>query len=333
MNSLFTHSINNRTLTTYNSIEKELELLPDKNYLFDLSYLSVLDVSGDKAIEFLQGQVTCDVQSLTDIQMVQGAQCNLQGRILTLMDILNWQGIKLVLPSDLMDPTIKSLTKTAMLSRVSLGNNSDLCILGFYFQNANDLIPDANFFADTLHTLTQGTYSCWYHLGNHFYIFIAPAEFAKKLSQLFAEKNQLRGSLTWHTLRLKQQEITIYPETRGLFLPHRLDLQKTPYLSFNKGCYKGQEIIARMHYKATIKHHMQPGTILTHENIYSGQKLFSGSTHTEVGELIDFSPLDSNPNTKHYLVVVSILKDFNESVLFDGHNQSIELNTVTKGVT
>ena len=43
-------------------------------------------------------------------QMIQGAQCrNLQGRILTLMDVINWQGIKLVLPADLLEATIKSL--------------------------------------------------------------------------------------------------------------------------------------------------------------------------------------------------------------------------------
>ncbi len=321
MNTIFNHLINNRALTTFNSMDKERELQPGKNYLFDLTHLGVLDVRGEQTIEFLQGQLTCDVQSISDIQIIQGAQCNLKGRIITLMDIINWQGIKLVLPKDLMEATIKSLNKTAMLSRVTLNENSDLSVLGFYLQNPKDLVPDTNFFPDNLYGLTYGSQYCCYHLGHGFYIFLAKAEFAKKVYQHFAEENQLLGSLTWHSLRLAKQQITIYPESRGLFLPHRIDLHKTPCLSFNKGCYKGQEIIARMHYKATIKHQLEIHEIKTKEKIYSGQKLLKESDGTEVGELIDFSILDN----ERYLVAISLLKGFSEPVLFDGHHELVYL--------
>ena len=83
----------------------------------------------------------------------------------------------------------------------------------------------------------------------------------------------------------------------------RLDLHQTPYLSFNKGCYKGQEIIARMHYKATLKHQLGLYEISTPEKIYSGQKLLNESG-AEVGELVDYSLLGK----EHYLVIVSLLK-------------------------
>ena len=318
---MINHLINNRSLTTLHSIQDELNLREETNYLFDLTHLSVLNVTGDKALDFLQGQLTCDVQSISDIQMIQGAQCNLQGRILSFMDVLNWQGIKMVIPNDLVESTIKSLNKTAMLSRVMLKENKELRVLGFYLQNPNDLVPDTPFFPNTLYALSYGAQYCCYHLGNGFYVFLVQSELAQSICQRFAEQDQLLGSLTWHTLRLAKQQMDIYPESRGLFLPHRVDLHQTPYLSFSKGCYKGQEIIARMHYKATLKHQLSIYSIKTNEKLYSGQKLLKEIGATELGELVDFSLLDNG----RYLIAVSILKNAEPVVFFDGHNNSVKL--------
>ncbi|VEB37303.1 YgfZ/GcvT domain-containing protein [Legionella cherrii] len=324
MSNIFTHPVNSRTLTTFKDLEKELILLPQLNYLFDLSYIGVVDVIGDKAIDFLQGQLTCDVQSVSDIQMIQGAQCNLKGRILALMDIIDWQGIKLILPADLEEATINSLNKYALLSRVSLKTSKCFKIFGFYLQNQKDIIPDSDFFPSTPYSQTYNAHSCFYHLGNGFYILLTLAENAQEIQQRFVNKEQFLGSLTWHTLRLYQKQIEIYPESRGLFLPHRLDLQQTPYISFNKGCYKGQEIIARMHYKATLKHQMKICEIKTEQKIYSGQKILNQPEGTELGELVDFSILGLD----HYLVAVSILKEADRTVFLEGCHQSIELTDV-----
>ncbi|WP_454782585.1 CAF17-like 4Fe-4S cluster assembly/insertion protein YgfZ [Legionella sp. WA2022007384] len=321
MSTTFTHLINNRALTTFNALENELKLLPQKNYLFDLSYLSTIDVEGNKAIDFLQGQLTCDLGSISDIQMIQGAQCNLKGRILALMDIINWHGVKLVLPKDLQESTIHSLSKYALLSRVSLKSTIQFKIFGFYLQNQEDILPDTDFFPNALYAQSYTAHSCFYHLGNGFYIFLVQNEHTQEIQERFIRKEQFLGSLTWHTLRLFQQQIDIYPESRGLFLPHRLDLQKTPYINFNKGCYKGQEIIARMHYKATLKHQMSVYQIKTEHKIYSGQKLFEQPGGSELGELVDFSILGYG----HYLIAVSILKGTGQTVFLDGHDQPIEL--------
>lgn len=316
------HLINNRVLTTLNPSEKELKLQAHKNYLFPLCYLGVLDIHGDKAQHFLQGQLTCDINSVSERQIAQGAQCNLKGRILTLMDIIAWQGIKIILPKDLQEATISSLSKTAMLSHVSIKANKELFVFGFYLQNHEDLFPNNHSFSDSIYSLTHNTHSCCYHLGYGFYIIVADNDLANNIQKAFVEKDQLLGSLTWHTLRLNYQQIDIYPESRGLFLPHRLDLQQTPYLSFNKGCYKGQEIIARMQYKAISKHQMQINEIKTNQKIYSGQKLLNKSEGTELGELIDFSIINSD----HYLIAISILKEAGETIFFEGHSESIKLN-------
>ncbi len=147
------------------------------------------------------------------------------------------------------------------------------------------------FFPDKLYAQSHSADFCYYHLGHGFYIFIVHADKAEAFCLPFIEKDQWSGSLIWHTLRLYNAQIEIYPESRGLFLPHRLGLHKTQYISFNKGCYKGQEIIARTHYKATLKHELKLHIITTDEKLYSGQKLFKVNESAESGELIDYAPL------------------------------------------
>ena len=115
--------------------------------------------------------------------------------------------------------------------------------------------------------------------------------------------------------------LSIYPESRGLFLPHRLDLHLTPYLSFDKGCYKGQEIIARTHYRATLKHELATYLVNTEEQLFSGQKLFKSDESIELGELVDFSYLDKN----QYLIAVSIIKNAPQVVRFENNDKTVEL--------
>ena len=321
MKATMDHIINSRVLNTFSPIDTELTLNKNNNYLFDLSYLGVVDISGDKGPEFLQGQLTCDVSLVSDIQMLQGAQCNLKGRILSLLDIIKWNGLKLVLPKDLIAATQNSLHKTAQLSRVSLPENNELKVFGFYLQNPDDILPDSSFFSNNLYALSYNTNYCYYHLGNGFYIFLIKNDIEQAFCKPFNDRNQLLGSLTWHTLRLHQQQIEIYPESRGLFLPHRLGLHLSQYISFDKGCYKGQEIIARTHYKATIKHELKIYKVITEQNIHSGQRLLKVADDTELGELIDYSPLGNNT----FLIAVSILKEGAESTRFEGHSKPVQL--------
>ncbi|HAT1595089.1 TPA: folate-binding protein YgfZ [Legionella pneumophila] len=321
MKTILEHLVNNRSLTTFRTIESELLLNKQKNYLFDLSYLGVIDLFGDKSIDFLQGQLTCDLRLVSDVSMMQGAQCNLKGRILSLLDIINWQGIKLVLPQDLIEVTQNSLNKAALLSRVKITTNNSYKVLGFYLQHDNDQIPWLLPLPNELYALSYTSHGCVYHLGKGFYIYLIHSDYYDNFCKPFIENNQLLGSLTWHTLRLFNNQIDIYPNSRGLFLPHRIGLHQTSYVSFDKGCYKGQEIIARTHYRATLKHELKKFIIQTNNELYSGQKLFKSDENTEIGELIDYSMLGQN----RYLIAASILKENFSSVCLEGNKFPIQL--------
>lgn len=319
MNQFFSYLINSRTLNTTHPIEEYCPLDPQKNYLFPLPHLGIIDVVGDKAADFLQGQLTADIHSVNDIHMIQAAQCNLQGRILALMDVIHWQGLKLILPQDLIAQTCHSLAKVALLSRVNLQENKQSALFGFYLQNAQDLIPEGLFLPSTMHAQAWSEQLCYYHLGQGFYVFVVAKDAIASLMAPFTAQKQIAGSLSWHTLRLINQEVSIYPQSRGLFLPHRLNLHKTSYISFDKGCYKGQEIIARTHYRATLKHQVRTISFQTSEIIYSGQKILIPDTTTEVGEVIDYSLIGA----QHYIAIISILNNAPNSVMFEQHQSEV----------
>jgi folate-binding protein YgfZ len=79
---------------------------------------------------------------------------------------------------------------------------------------------------------------------------------------------------------------TIYPETVGLFTPHQINLQLLNAVSFTKGCYTGQEIIARMQYLGKLKQQMYRVSFVAEKNFAPGSKLYDANAQ-EIGELVD----------------------------------------------
>lgn len=315
------YPINHRALSCFHSIEHELIIDPAKNYLFDLDNLGVIQLEGEKSLEFLQGQLTSNLKMVSDVQMMPAAQCNLKGRILSLMDVVLWKTLHLVLENDMLETTINSLSKVALLSRVELNTRPDLVLFGLVHNNTQSPIPDLDFFPQEIGNLSFNQDYCIYNLGNNFYIILAKEQFAEQLKNHFADADLLYGSLTWHTLCLKNKHFSIYPESRGLFLPHRVDLQNTRLISFDKGCYKGQEIIARMHYKSVPKHQLHIVRIQKDIQLFSGQKILEPDHKTEIGELIDYSILGKG----EFILAVSILKDYQGKVLLESSDLSVNL--------
>lgn len=299
--------INNRNYSARHALDIELNYNPLKNYLFDLDYLSTVAVEGEKALEFLQGQVSCDTREVTATQMRQGVMCNLKGRVMAALDIVFWdnQGISLVVPEDLSTDTIASLAKPALFSRVQFKQNS-IKLYGLFVQSEEDLMP----FGITLPTDRFGVTAlqtiCCYKLAPSFYILMVQPESADRICDPFITHEQYRGSLAWHALQLQQERFEIYPESRGLFLPHRLDMHQSGYLNFEKGCYKGQEIIARMHYRSKVKHRMVHCDFKTNKTLRSGMDLYNKEGGVVVGELVDYCPIGN----EHYIAVGSVLIDY-----------------------
>lgn len=302
---MLNHTVNLRNYTSLHSLDKELTFSSLKNYLFNLDYLTLMSVEGDNASTFLQGQLSCDVREVTSDNIQQGAMCNIKGRILALLDVINIgrNQYRLLLPQDLYVATQTSLAKTALLSRVQLSSDPTYKIFGLYARNSEDLCPFGQLLPLNQYQMNSNDNYYCYQIMPFFYIVLVKTESVDLLTAPFVASDQYRGSLAWHQLQLQHNRVEIYPASRGLFLPHRLCLHHYGYIDFEKGCYKGQEIIARMHYRATQKHTLAYFTVDTSVLLQPGLPIYCEAVDTEIGELIDYCPIAQNPT----IISVSIL--------------------------
>lgn len=292
--------IESRAYKTIHPLTEEMQLQPDTNYFFNLDYLTVLQVEGEKGAEFLQGQLTCDMRLVSSSQMQQGLLCNLKGRIMAILDVmlLSNNNIGLVLPLDLIQDTQSMLSKAAAFSRVQL-HQTAYQVYGLLIGNHDQLINSDLLLPSASYQALVNEQGMCYQVSENAYIYIAFNETVPAVMDRFEK----RGSLSWHAMQLKQQKVEIYPESRGQFLPHRLDMHLSGYISFDKGCYKGQEIIARMHYRSTQKYHLVSFVSERAIPPQVGEAVLGNDGTTTIGEIIDYCLIGPN----QYIVAASTI--------------------------
>lgn len=222
------------------------------NSIVTLSSRGLVKVTGERARELLQGQLTCDLNEITSTHSSLGAHCNPQGRIISLFRIIYYQNnYYLLMPKTLIPSAINALKKYAIFFKVELHDVSDQFMhLGYY----GDLLSQSvSIIPQNINDMVQ--------LNDLFIINIAPQRYEiidnlSSLQQQLAETNNLISENDWKYLDIQAGIPAIYPETSEIFLPHEISLPQLNGVSFNKGCYTGQEIIARMQYRGKLKTEM-----------------------------------------------------------------------------
>lgn len=254
-------------------------------YLFDMDHFSILYVHGNDAKKFLQGQLTCDIEQLNTSTAQPTACCNLQGRIVALFFIIPWDaGYLLIMPHAILPDLCKHFKKYAVFSKVIFEPYDTYRLIGFFESPLLD--PHIN-----------SIYYCLEDLR----IVLVPAA---QITDFFAAYENTHTRLdanAWHYEQITRGFPDIYPHTSGMFLPHRIGLQYiTDVLNFKKGCYLGQEIIARTHFKAHLKHVICLCKSTTAETMHAGDNLISHINHAEaIGEIIDIAK-----NTHYFLAAI-----------------------------
>ncbi len=310
-------TINQRPFSLTLPLSEELEFDSRQNYIFELSNYTTLEISGEKAMEFLQGQITCNVYEVNHQKIRRGAQCNLKGRILALMDVVLWnERLLLILPTDIAESTRLTLQKTAIFSKVSLKQSTSIKVFGLCVHDQSNILLDI---PQSLQEARNTSEYCCYRLTDKLLMILTEAETDLPLtSSSFIHK----GDLAWHALSLRAGFMSIYPNSRGIFLPHNLGLHRTNTISFEKGCYKGQEIIARMHYKAKLKHQTKLYKAASQEPFFSGQKIYDIETQQEIGEVIDFCPCAD----RQYIVMICSTREILDEVRLEKHEKNLMLS-------
>lgn len=220
----------------FNKRRSNVVFFLNKPFLTAIQHIGALRIEGPDAASFLQGQLTCDVSTLTVTQSSWGACCDPKGRALATFFL--WRGESayyLLLPKNMLDLTLTHLKKYIFRANVNL-------------------------------------------------------QIETAIAELISPIDSSINENIWRLQNIEAGFVWIYPETRGLFIPQMLNLQKIGGVSFKKGCYVGQEIIARTENLGQLKRHLYQAKINTKDHIKLGDALINADKQT-VGTIVECAPI------------------------------------------
>ncbi|MDD5444332.1 MAG: folate-binding protein YgfZ [Pseudomonas fluorescens] len=269
--------------------------MADSAFFCALHHEGVLAVRGSDAAKFLQGQLTCNLNYLSDTQASLGARCTQKGRMQSSFRILlQGDGVLMAMATDLLEPQLADLKKYAVFSKSKLTDESPAWVR-FGLSNADQALvslglelpaeTDSVTRTDTLIAIrvSPARAELW-----------VPAEQAETVRNQLASQLQHADLNEWLLGQIRAGIGQVMPQTRELFIPQMLNLQAVGGVSFKKGCYTGQEIVARMQYLGKLKRRLYRLSLDAAELPEPGTALFSPNHNSAIGEVVIAAKADQS---------------------------------------
>jgi len=236
-----------------------------------LDHYSIIEISGEDHLGFLQGQLTNDVKN-NEKKFIYSGMCNPKGRLFAFFRILRVPDLNstfLIIPSSLADAVQKRLTMFILRSKVMIQKAENLHLFG--------IIQDGTLFkisADLKFNLPDQT-------NRSVIIFNDPDLF----NQITSE-HPFDDISNWIKKDIEFGIPEIMEQTQEKFLAHTCNLDLIDAVNFKKGCYTGQEIVARTHYLGKPKHRSFYGVINSKLSLDYGEQVLENDQ--SVGTVVNF---------------------------------------------
>ena len=263
------------------------------DFVADLSHNALLGVTGDDAAAFLHGQFTNDVESLAPGEAQWNGWCSSKGRLLaTFLLLRRADGFLLMLPAEIAAPVAKRLSMFVLRSKVKIQDVSAA------YSRAGIAGPNVAAWVERhwggapkpLRALEIGEATCVALDGQRFVVF-APAAAAPALRDLFPGEWQRAGADAWEWASIRAGMPTIVAATQEAFVPQMANFELVGGVSFKKGCYPGQEIVARTQYRGILKRRMALAHVGGDERPLPGQSVYSGAfAGQSAGTIVNAAP-------------------------------------------
>lgn len=261
--------------------------MADSAFFSPLSHEGILAVRGSDAGKFLQGQLTCNINYLSLEHASLGARCMVKGRMQSSFRILpEGNGYLLAMASELLELQLADLKKYAVFSKATLtdetaawarfglqGGAAALQALGLEVPAAaGSTVRHEGLIAIAV---SAERAELW-----------VPAEQADSVRQRLAATVPEGNLNDWLLGQIRAGIGQVMGPTRELFIPQMINLQAVDGVSFKKGCYTGQEIVARMQYLGKLKRRQYRLALDQQEIPAPATEIFSPTHGSSVGEVV-----------------------------------------------
>ncbi len=284
-------SASQRTRPSDCDFQTILEPPEETGMAIDLDHLSVISITGEDSEQFVQNQFSNDLRTLDPPCSQLHAYCNPKGRTLAVIRLLTKPsgGFRMLVPASMVKGLEKRLKMFVLRSRVVLTHDETEHVLG---TTGTLPLPDS--------CTGLSTHTCKGHVprtlvvGNR----DQTAECLKRADPI------LHGDF-WKLADILSGIPQVYPQTTETFIPQHLNLDLVDGISFRKGCYPGQEIIARLRYLGKSKQRLCIATVQHSGDILPGTDLVNPvQPEQRPGKVVDAAR--TAPDVFHLSAVVPV---------------------------
>ncbi|MFN7753863.1 MAG: YgfZ/GcvT domain-containing protein [Pseudomonadota bacterium] len=277
--------------------------------LCDLSGLDLLAFSGEDAQTFLQGQLTCDVREATRVRARRGALCTPKGRVLATFRL--WaqdDGYRMALPRSLCEAIGKRLGMYVLRSRVRITPLRDVVRFGVAGSRARSALARALEVSPADLPVRDGVLSrldaCVIGLPGERYLVCSDPARAPLLWNALAVDLLESGHSAWAWRSVAAGDADVSPATQDQFVPQMLNLDLSGGIGFAKGCYTGQEIVARTQHLGRLKQRLYRCSLPTGPTPDAGTALYSDDFEGQASGMV----LDAATRPDGARVVLAVLR-------------------------
>ena len=225
--------------------------------LISLEEWALVNVTGADRVSYLQGQLTLDVAALGANAHLPAAHCDAKGKMWSNLRLFHrGENLAYLERRSLRDTQISELKKYAIFAKVAIEADDEAVLLGVAGFQARAAL--AGFFAalpDAENPVVQQEESTllWFSAPAERFLLITSADKAQALRKALDGQAQLNDSTQWLALNIEAGLPVIDAVTSAQFIPQATNMQALDAISFKKGCYTGQEMVARAKFRGANK--------------------------------------------------------------------------------
>jgi len=270
----------------------ELRATAVERVVAPLTQLTVLRFSGADAENFLQGQLTCDVAALRPGRATPGGYCTAQGRLLA--TFLLWreaEGYAMLLARDIAEAVQRRLQMYVLRAKVTIENaGAQWIALGLSGPQAAEALADPGFApAASDYAFGKAEGYALLTLPRGRYIALAVTDALEALWPGLTSSFKPVGTPCWQWLDIAHGLPWITAATQDKFVPQMVNLELIGGVNFQKGCYPGQEVVARTQYRARTHRRMHRAHV--DAEAQAGMELYAASLGDQVcGAVVNAAP-------------------------------------------
>jgi len=295
---------NNKVIDFGNAELERQQVLAGDNIITDLSWLAIIKITGEDASTFLQGQFTNDVRLVTPNQFQISAWCSAKGRVLFSFYLFKRDDAYYILLDHAhLNAILQRLTMYKLRSKVDITDMSEHMLrIGLAGEKSTDLL-NANSLKNVYDSLTENEMTILRIHGQQ-PRYIVLTENLEKMQNIWENSittAQKVGQSAWELLDILAAVPRITPATSEAFVPQMINFQALEGIHFKKGCYTGQEVVARMQYLGTLKRRMYLAKIDSDTMPQMGDDLFVDNDTQSAGKIVN---VQSHPEGGYILLAV-----------------------------